>query len=113
MEGVDVHQYDAVYAANFTDDTVLYLSEGEMGYIRENRIPFVHVCGRIGCPSHLDLTDVLHPRKAPRAKFMTETLAYLGPEPVLYLNLLGLKAGASAFLDSESPFSQPINFQWG
>lgn len=112
LQGVNISDYDAVYAANFTDDSVLTLTPTDLETMKSNGIPLVQLCGLIEGPSEVGLMEVAYPKKKPRAKYMTETLAYLGPEPVVYLNLLGLKAAEEAFKHRPSGFSQPINFNW-
>jgi hypothetical protein len=69
-------------------------------------VGFVHLVGQIDsayCTAH---GFTIYPNKTGYAQRMTETLAYLGPNPILKLQTAGLKVGEELYHNELSSLSQ-------
>jgi hypothetical protein len=69
-------------------------------------ISFIHLAGRLDNEFINDQGFVIYPNKTGDAQRMTETLAYLGPNPILKLQTAGLKVGEELFNNTISNLSQ-------
>lgn len=87
----DLEGTDLVYFADYSAREEALLSDDITGLLQSKGIGIVHLCGGLDTEKLMKKGVKIYPAKRGYSKRMTETLAYLGPTPIIRLHAAGLK----------------------
>jgi hypothetical protein len=103
-------QLDAIYICNYNEESQFFGESGifDLEYMISinNSFTLVHLYGNINAQFCKDNGLKLYPDRDGKAKLMTETLGYVGLEPLLRLQVAGFKVAECLLENKESDLVQ-------
>jgi hypothetical protein len=104
---------DVVYFCDYFGSSLLVGDDGVLSFtdIRtfNPALGIVHLFGNVDVKTCQANGINIYPKQNGSEKQMTVTLAYLGPEPVLSLNVAGFKVGQTLLAGNKNSLCQPLN----
>jgi hypothetical protein len=103
-------QLDAIYICNYSEERHFFGESGifdlEHMISKNNAFTLVHLYGNINAKFCKDNGLKLYPERDGKAKMMTETLGYVGLEPLLRLQVAGFKVAECLMNNIENSLVQ-------
>jgi len=87
----DLEKIDLIYFADYSAREEALLSDEFIGLLESKGIGIVHLCGGLDTDRLIKRGIKAYPAKKGYPKRMSQTLAYLGPTPIIRLHAAGLK----------------------
>lgn len=102
---------DWIYVCDYSETRPYFGKDGIFGEVlfeKNPKIHLIHLYGDIDL-NLLSQPDKVYPHKSGRAMVMTQTLAYVGPEPIIRLQAASLKVAQELISGKHSELVQSLN----
>jgi hypothetical protein len=104
----DLEKAELVYFADYSSRGTAVITGETIAHLQRNGIGIVHLCGGLDTDGLATKGVRVYPAKKGYPKRMTQTLAYLGPTPLIRLHAAGLKVAELLLKGKESELVQRL-----